>query len=511
MHNKYLESSSTFSLFSEKELVHQKYIQELNIIVEKYNILQDENQLIGSTDKTFLYLINYVLDLKEQNISIPKDIEKLFFTNLFLKEQLNSFFEKELENITKNSSMLFFKGINTVFTILCMGTNEKFLDENLDYDLESISTVFRFYEALLKSLCESNKELFYLTFDSYTILFKAFIQLSKIYSLDIVKAKSISSIFELITETISRVKFTVVLNDTQLRKLSSIQGKYLFYFSHLDDISIQENDVHKSIEKYFLCFEKQVIGYTLFQDNLSSQESSKSNEFLIHKNLSSILILELLNKLEEIFFNKEYLNKDFFQNIYRLYYKTFYDFQKRIASKEDIEDFKKDLLNSLFHNYNINLQYVKNLDHHAIINDFIISEKSFENKNLETIYNLLHFAKDIEDFKYLSVAEILSDSKAIENEYDEFYKLSIFSLVINKKFEEKHTYQKLKLFKKIYTYLKENEMRNHLESIYNKLLLDLEVFDLSNENEESEEKDYKNKIQNVVHSYLSDDDFELNY
>ncbi len=44
MDEKYLDNSYTFSLFNEKELESQKYIHEINKIVEKYNILENENE-----------------------------------------------------------------------------------------------------------------------------------------------------------------------------------------------------------------------------------------------------------------------------------------------------------------------------------------------------------------------------------------------------------------------------------------------------------------------------------
>jgi len=92
--DQYLNDSSAFSLFSKKEMSQQKYVDEISVIVEKYNILENENQLIGSTDKTFLYLINYVLGLHNKKENIPNDLEKLFLENIFLKEQLNSYLER---------------------------------------------------------------------------------------------------------------------------------------------------------------------------------------------------------------------------------------------------------------------------------------------------------------------------------------------------------------------------------------------------------------------------------
>ena len=87
----YLENLSTFSLFSKKELEHQKFINDITLIVEKYNILENENQLIGSTDKTFLYLINFIISLNKKQKTIPEDIKYLFLENLFLKEQIKKY------------------------------------------------------------------------------------------------------------------------------------------------------------------------------------------------------------------------------------------------------------------------------------------------------------------------------------------------------------------------------------------------------------------------------------
>ena len=129
----YLENLSTFSLFSKKELEHQKFINDITLIVEKYNILENENQLIGSTDKTFLYLINFIISLNKKQKTIPEDIKYLFLENLFLKEQINTFLEKNLDNITKNDSINFSKEIPLILSVLTIGTNEKVLNSNFDY------------------------------------------------------------------------------------------------------------------------------------------------------------------------------------------------------------------------------------------------------------------------------------------------------------------------------------------------------------------------------------------
>ena len=472
----YLENSSTFSLFSKKELEHQKFINDITLIVEKYNILENENQLIGSTDKTFLYLINFIISLNKKQKTIPEDIKYLFLENLFLKEQINTFLEKNLDNITKNDSINFSKEITLILSVLTIGTNEKVLNSNFDYNYESISKLFRYYESSLKNLFQINIKLFHLTFDSYIILLKTFIQLCRINSIDIMKTKDIHNILELITETISILKFNILLKKEQLEKISSIQGKYLFYFSHLDEIKIEIKDLDKSIEKYFLCFEKQNIGYILYSENISFDENFDSNEFLVFKNNSSILILKLLHKLKNILPEEKYFEIEFFQKILRLYYKIFStEFNYDLIPK-NIESFEKDLLNSLLYNYNISYDFTKIINYHSIIEDFIISEKMFNNRNLETIYNILQFANDIEDFKYYYIAEVLANSKPIENDYHEFYKLFIFDLIINKHLYQKDSNRKIVVLNKIFFYIKDNDIKNHLISIYMKLSIDLSLF-----------------------------------
>ena len=118
----------------------------------------------------------------------------------------------------------------------------------------------------------------------------------------------------------------------------------------------------------------------------------------------------------------------------------------------------------------------RGFNYHSIIEDFIISEKMFNNRNLETIYNILQFANDIEDFKYYYIAEVLANSKPIENDYHEFYKLFIFDLIINKHLHQKDSNRKIAVLNKIFFYIKDNDIKNHLISIYMKLSIDLSLF-----------------------------------
>jgi hypothetical protein len=476
--DQYLNDSSTFSLFSKKEIEQQKYIDEINIIVEKYNILENENQLISSVEKTFLYLINYVITLNHQKQEIPKDIENLFLKNLFLKEQINTFLEKKLSNITRNDTSSFFKDISIVFHILTIGTSEKVLESYSNYNYDSISNLFRFYESLLQDLFINNEELFSLTFDSFLILLKTFTRLCIINSIDVIREKDINTLIELMTETINIVKYTILLDETNISKLNSIQGKYLYYFSHLENINIDFENFEKGFEKYYLLLEKQKDGYILSKDNNFEDERDilNSEEFLVFKNYVSTLILNLLNKIENIIPEEKYFHTEYFQKILRFYHKNFtieFD-NKKIA--QNINVFKEDLLNSLIYGYHINLDFTKTINYHSIIEDFIFTEKKFDNKNLETIYNILRYSSDIEDFKYYYIAQLIVESTPAKNDYHEFFKLSIFDLVINKSIDKKYSSYVEETFKKIFDYINNNHIINHLLSIYSKIYLSLSLF-----------------------------------
>lgn len=496
--DQYLNDSSSFSLFSKKEIEQQKYIDEISIIAEKYNILENDNQLIGSTDKTFLYLINYILNLHNKKETIPKDLENLFLENIFLKEQLNSYLEKILSNLTKNDSIHFFNEIRIILFILTIGTKGRILNTYSNYNYASISELFRFYESLLQKLFKENLELFSLTFDSYILLLKAFIQLCNINSIDVIRAKTIKILIEFMTETINIVKYTTLLDEKKIKKVNSIQGKYLYYFSHLDEIIFDINDLDHGIEKYLFCLEKQKDGYMLAEENNFGEEknSPDSEEFFIFKNYSSILILELISKIKNILKEELYFKTENFQKILRFYYKNFsMDFNNKIIPK-NIKTFEEDLLNSFIHNYNINLKFTKIMNYHLIIENFISSEKEFDSKNLETVYRILLFAPDIEDFKYHIIAQLLVDSVPVKNDYHEFYKLSIFNLIINKSFVEKYTIQKEEILNKIIDYINNNNIDYHLLSIYSRLYLSLSLFYSTNQdNLEKAQKLYAIFIQ----------------
>lgn len=507
MNNK--QNSNRFFFYTQQEIKQQKYIEEIQTITTKYNILENENYLISSSEKSFLHLINFAINLHKKDEILPKDIENIFLNNIFLKEQINTFLEKKLINLTKNDSSHFINDLEILIYICSIGIDKNILDARYNYNFSAISDIFRFYEKNLKELYYQNKELFLITFDSYLILLKTFIQLCKINSLDLMKKKDINNIIELMTETINIIKFSIILNENELNKLNTLSGKFLYYFSHLQEIEINILNIDITLQKYLLLLEKQEDGFLLSinKDFGNQNNILKEDEYILFKSYSSILLLKLIKDLEKHFDAKNYFYNEYFQKIIKTYHKRF-SLNQEIKFPTDIEDFRNRLLSSLLLDYKSNLDFSKKLDYNYVLEDFIFSGNSFDNRNLETIYRILFFAKDIEDFKYLHIIEILVNSTKINNDFYEFYKLAIFDLHINKFINQPNISYNNLYFDKIFGYLKNSNFTFTLSSIYFKIYtlleninLEYKDFSLTNENENKKNIKY----------YLTDDENGILY
>lgn len=508
--NSHNYNPSVIPLFTKKEFEQQEFLNEIATISLKYNLLENENELINYKERSFFHLIDYAFELNQKNKKLPLDIENLFFNNLFLKEEINNYLEKKLHNLTKNDSTHFVKDIEMILFILSIGFYKKVLNSNFTYNLDYLSDLFRYYEEKLKNLFENNSELFYLTFDSYIILIKTFIQLCAINSIDILRKNEILNIVDLLIETINIVKYTIELNENQLCKINNIQGKYLYYFSHLEDIHIDKTDINKGLERYLLVLEKQEDGFNLSKNNHFGNESDilESNEFLIFRDFSSIFLLKLLNELDNLQLNTNYFENDYLKKILKIYYNIFI-LDSVIKIPNDISEFRNQLLAFLLHNYTSKLEFSKKLNYHFVIEDFIFSGNEFDNTNLETIYRILSFARGIEDFKYFHIVQILSESNRIKNNYHEFFKLAIFNLFIKKFKNTDKTPQQIELLEKILVYLMKNSFDFNLTSIYNKLINKLEKLNIKKQDVEDK---LTNTIKTEIKYYLLDEDeFELKY
>ena len=501
-----------FSLFSQKELSQQSQISELINLAEKYGMLEIENQFVSAKDKSFLYLINYIYELEDKH-TIPKDIEDIFLNNIFLKEQVNSFLEKKLYSLLNDAASEFSKNINILTSILAIGANDKILDSTNELDFISIHNLFRFYEFRLKELYENNIELFNVTFQSYLILLKMFIHICAINSINLKKTREIIEIIDLLTETINIIKFTIFLSDEDLSKINNLQGKCLYYFSHLDAISFDENEIELTLKKYLLIFEKQEDGFILAKNNHFGYQTSifENDEFMIFRNYASILLLILINELENIEPHL-YMKNEYYKKIVNKFYNLFLIDSIEKDSYE-IESFKKHLINSFLIKYNSNLSLDKKLSLHFIIEDFILTYNDFDNKNLETIFRILYFTNNIEDFKFSQIIQILVNSSKIVNNHYEFYKLQIFDLFIERFINEKNSSESINLIIQIYNYLKRNNFDFNLEYISNRLINKLDTKNILKNNKNNSDLDSSNETnkKSSIKYDLLDDDYEINF
>ena len=176
-----------------------------------------------------------------------------------------------------------------------------------------------------------------------------------------------------------------------------------------------------------------------------------AEEFLVFKKNSSTLILKLIKDLKESFIDEtSYFDNEYFQKILRFHYKKFSLYLQMPKIAQNIDIFQIDLLNSLLSNYRINQSFIKTLDYHLIIDDFLFSQENTCNVNIEIIFKLLYFAQDIPMYKYYQIVQILVQYKPINNDYHEFFKLEIFDLTINKVLQENYSYEIQDILNKIY-------------------------------------------------------------
>ncbi|QKJ28133.1 hypothetical protein ACBT_2253 [Aliarcobacter cibarius] len=468
------DDEDDFLFFSKNEIEEKNHIYEISKIITKYNILKDENELIGPKEKNHLHIINYALSLQKQGIKLPTDLQNLFLNNITLKRDINLYLEKKLSNLVTDDTNHILKDINILVSITAIGSTENILDSSYNYNLKAISNLFRFYETNLLDFFKNNAKLFDVSFDTYMILLKTLFQLSIVNSTNILRNRSIHNILELITESVNIVKYTILLNNIQLSRINTLLGRYLYMFSHLEKIQIDSNDLNNTFDEFLLYFYRQEDGFELAKNNNFGFENELDyeTEFLLFKNYSAIFILKLIKKLKNID-SQIYLKNHLFRKIISSFYKRFSLFENNLISK-DFEVIKTDLLNCLILNYTSDMTFDKKQNYCYVLEDFILNENKLNNKNIETIYRILYFADDIEEFKYSHIVNILTNSNPIRNGYQEFFKLSILDLYVSKTMKKTLVKDEdIALLEKIVAYCMNNNADIHLRSILTKIYLNI--------------------------------------
>lgn len=445
-------------------------------IIKKYNIMPNTNYLINSAENNYLILINHISDLYTSQLPLDKEIVDTLQFNIEFKEFLLQEIKRRLKNLVTNNTVLLFKELHNVLNLLSLGNHYKIFETPTSYNLNEISNMFRDYEHFLKEN-QRNKELFDLTFHCYTLLIDTFTQLCLINSTDIQRKRTINPIIDLLTETINILKFTVSLSKNHINELNNILGKLLYYFTHILYYEVKTKTIDYMIDEVHHNFEKQADGYQLSKDtHFGNNPKEEEHEFIRFKNNCSLLILALIKRLEFHFKGAEFFSNKNFQALILSYNRKF---TPLIHEKEEetLTSFKTKLLNSLVYSYKCDDTHINmSLSHKEIIQNFIIDGEHYNDNNLETIHNILLFDEYIEEYQYLSIADILLDSKVIKNDYYEFFKLNILDSILNKIIET-HSKRNIEPFiKKLILYIKKNKKDSYLISSFSKLYLSLALY-----------------------------------
>ena len=499
-------NNSDFTLMAADEIASIADDKAVSKILKQYNITQDTNQLSDSQEILYLKLIQYVDNLYYLNQEIPEDIGVLMKNNGTFKSHLVQHINKRLKSLLTDGSAIFFKEIISIINLLSLG--EKFLIFKTynDYDFEAISKLFRLYESQLQELYDKDRFNFDTTFECYLTLIRAYSQLCIINATDVYRKKTINPIVNVITETINMLKFTVALEESYLSKLNNLLGEILYYFSHLPYIDAKGKELYYLIDEFFLLLEKQTDGYTLSKEaNFGGNIDDKQEKFLIFLNNSGYLLLTMLQKLKYTFKDKDYFNTRSFQHCLRLFSENF-PIMHVIEGEETLETFTTKLLNTIVQNYHFDEKdkTSRTISYHEVINDFIQTADNFNIRNIETIHNVLLFAEDIDDYKYLNIGETLLHSGLIKNDYYEFFKLKTIDIVINYFIKNKSKENIIPFIKHVEFYVDNNKQASHLLSMYSKLNLSMAHYYALIDEEEA-----VHKAKSLYSTFINTNGFKL--
>jgi GGDEF domain-containing protein len=467
-------NNSTFTLMSSEELSSFSHEKEVKALLQKYEVIKEVNHLTNSAESYYVAMMNYINDLYYLNTQIPNDIQTLLQTNITFKEYLLNNVSKRLKGLTQNGSAIFFKEIVAIVNLLSMGNRFHVFKNYNVYDFDEIAKLFRFYEDLLRNQFLDDKKNFESTFSCYTKLIQAYNKLCVINSTDLQRRKSITPIMDLITESINMLKFTIAFEETHLNKINNVLGEILYYFAHLPYIETKDKELYYLIDEFYLLLEKQTDGYNLSKDaGFGEDVEHKEEEYHIFVNYSANLLLNMLQKLAFAFKDEDYFNTRSFQKCLTLFAENF-PTMGVIPGKETLEGFRDKLLFALVQNYALGETSIGDIKTHKnAIDDFIQSADQFNIHNIETIHNLLLFAQDIEDYKYLHIGETLIGSPLIKNDYYEFFKLKTIDIVINYFIVNKTKEEIVPFLQKVLTYIENNKKGSHLLSVFSKLYLSI--------------------------------------
>lgn len=463
---------SSFTLLSKDDYTHYLDENNIEIILKKYDILKTKDYLSHSSQSNYLLLINFIEKKYYFNQTIPSDIISIIQNDLTFKEFILQHNKRRLGKLFTNDSAIFFKEIITIINFLSNGKRYNIFTSYDKYDFNEISRLYRDYEKILKKYKASNNKLFDITFKLYTQLFKTYNQLCAINYLDMHRKTSIKHIVDLNMESISILKMDIELSEVQLNKINYHLAKELYHFTHLNYVNSADKTMKELIKVIHDLLQKQADGYALAKKTeFGGKIQYEKREYASFKIHSSYLLILLLKKLKHSFDNIDFKDLKELSKTVSIYNENF---PNKLHEEESFDVLEIRLINTLIYNYEY--QSSSNLvikNYKTVIDDFIITGNEFKTSNLKHIHNTLLFAEDLQEDKYLDVAEILIQSPSIKNDYYEYYKLKTIDIIINYYIKSPSNIDLEPYIKRVHAYLEKNKKASHLLSIFSKVSLSI--------------------------------------
>lgn len=483
-------NNSNFTLMAAEEISSFGDDKEVLNFLKSHNLLKKSTHLSNSKEILHITLINHIDMLYYKNKEISNELMKLIQNNGTLKTNLQKYVNKRLNTLLTDGSAIFFKEIIGVINLLSLGEKFEIFKTYNEYNFDEVSNLFRHYEGLLQAQFLKDRFNFDTTFECYIALIKAYSQLCVINATDVHRKKTINPIINAISETINMLKFTVAMEEEHLNKLNNMLGEVLFYFSHLPYIDTKDKELYYLIDEFFLLLEKQTDGFHLSKEaKFSGNEENQHKNFLMFLANSGYLLLTMIQKLNYVFSNKDYFSTRSFQKCLRLFSNNFAVMNVLQDGQESLTSFTKKLLNALVQNYQLSETSINTtIEYQKVIDDFIQTADNFHIHNIEPIHNVLLFANDIEDYKYLNIGETLVHSSLIQNDHYEFFKLKTIDIIINHFITQKSKEDISGFIKHVEYYVEQNKKASHLLSMFSKLTLSLTHYYAMLDNEASSNK-----------------------
>ena len=423
---------------------------DLGFYQDSVVIESDENLIESIVDD---YFTNRDLsDELVQKIKYDFDFKVILLQNI----------QDRMKRIINDSSTLMFKELVTVINLLSLGKRYTIFERYNEFSTDEISKLFREYEAFLQELFASEDSKNYeLTFNYYLTLIEAYNELCILNSTDVKRKKSIAQIIELVTESINMLKFTVRLDEKKIGMLGNLQGKFLFFYSHVLYISTKDKTIDDLIYEYKFTLEKQLDGYFLASSHLEKEET---NYYLTLLSNSTYLLLVMLLKFEEYEESVEFEKVKPIIEIFKRECKLHFE----VEPIETIEDFKAALLNNFVYVYHHDLK----ISYHDLIAE-IIAKKDFSSSNMQLIHNIVLFSDFITKDEMLSILNEVLNIEKFANDYHEYYKLKLIDILINKMIKINEHEALCDYISKIIHYIEEANTASHLMSVFSKIFLSL--------------------------------------